>query len=79
MILAVCSRKPDAITRFRTSHRMNLAALGTIRHLWLVDGVWSRQNRITNDALKLSEWSPDVVGRFEVSRLTLPQDDVLYF
>ena len=58
---------------------MNLAVLGTIRHLWLVDGVWSRQNRITNDPLKLSEWSPDVVGRFEVSRLTLPQDDVLYF
>ena len=79
MFLAVRSRNPDAITGFRTSHPLNLAVSGTIRHLWLVDGVLSRENRNTNDALKFCEWSPDVVGRFEVSRLTLPQDDVLYF
>ena len=79
MFLAVRSREPDAITGFRTSHPMNLAISGTIRHLWLVDGVWSRENPNTNDALKLCAWSPDVVGRFEVSLLTLPQDDVLCF
>ena len=77
MFLAVGSRKPDAITGFQTSHPMNLVVSG--RHLWLVDGVWSRENRNTNDALKFCEWSPDVVGRYEVSRLALPQDDVLYF
>ena len=33
----------------------------------VVNGVWGRENRDTNDALKFCEWSPDVVGRFEVS------------
>ena len=45
---------------------MSPLSLFNIRHLWLVDGVWEGENTDTNDALKFCEWSPDVVGRFEL-------------